>query len=67
MQKRSNFFSTWHCQPHKVLLQREPNKINASNGPVTFLHQKEYLITTERNISKVQREKGENNAPLFKT
>jgi hypothetical protein len=29
-----------------------PSKISANNGPVTFIHQKEYLIAVERNISK---------------
>jgi hypothetical protein len=40
----------------KVLLQSMPSQISANNGPVTFLHQKEYLIAVERNISKERTE-----------
>lgn len=50
--KRSNFFSTWRSKPREVPLQCVPSQISASNGPVTFLHQKEYLITVERNICR---------------
>jgi len=42
------------------------SQISATNGPVTSLHQKEYLIAIERRISKKGTEK-RNNALLFKT
>jgi hypothetical protein len=32
----------------KVLLQYMPSQISANNGPVNFIHQKEYLIAVEK-------------------